>query len=50
MEFKLSIDSSIMEMAETIKALADLVPEYRAEEKEILIEKLSKIFLGMVKT
>ena len=49
MEFKLSIDSGIIEMAEAIKSLAYLVPDYREEEKKIIVEKLSALFVDMVK-
>ena len=50
MEFKVSVDPSIIEMADAIKRLGDLVPPSQFEEKQKTMDEISAVFLKMVKS
>jgi len=49
MEFKISVDPNIIEMADAIKRLGDLIPPSQFEEKQMVLNLISDIFLKMIK-
>jgi hypothetical protein len=48
MEFKVTVDSSVFELADAIKRLGDLVPPSLFEEKEKAVDEISEVFLRLI--